>query len=111
MPYKVYWRTVNDFIDTTATTTTTHVDAFQQKLVLHSGSNYVSGAPVPLKDFGFVKVIRIKANPENNRPRFLGDYTHANYSRLYLYVVANNVGSPNMLNPIEIDYIKLVPVF
>jgi len=111
MPYKVYWRTVNDFIDTTATTTTTHVDAFQQKLVLHSGSNYVSGAPAPLKDFGFVKVIRIKANTENNRLRLLGDYTHANYSRLYLYVVANNVASPNMLNPIEIDYIKLVPVF
>jgi hypothetical protein len=111
MPYKIYWRTVNDFIDTLTTTTSSHVDAFQQKLVVHSVSNFLNGAPAPLKDFGYVKVIRIKTNTEENRLRYLGDYTHANYTRLYLYVVANNVASPNMLNPIELDYIKLVPVF
>jgi hypothetical protein len=115
MTYRVYWRAVNDFVDTTSTTATSNVAAFQQKLVLESRNTYVPitpppGAPLP-RDFGYVKVNRIKANPANNGLRLLGTYSHANYRLLYLFVVANNVTTPNTLNPIEVDYIKLVPVF
>lgn len=115
MSYKVYWRTVNDFVDTTFTNTTTnppyaHLDAFQQKLVLDLKSLYVSGAPAPQKDFGYVKVNALKADPANNRLKYLGDYKLDNYRSLYLFVIAGSAASPNTLNPIEIDYIKLVPI-
>jgi hypothetical protein len=106
MTYKVYWRTVNDFVDTVANPT-----AFQEKLMASLASSViVTGAPTPLKDFGYVKVNYIKANPELNAPKYLGDLAFANYDRLYLFVVANN-STTDALNPIEIDYIKLVPVF
>jgi hypothetical protein len=112
MTYKVYWRAVNDFVDTTFTGTDAHLDAFQQKLVLDSRSSYASGTPSPgaLKDFGYVKVNRIKTDGEGQGLRLLGEYTHTDYRRLYLFVVANN-STDNRLNAIEIDYIKLVPVF
>jgi hypothetical protein len=110
MQYKVYWRTVNDFVDTTVITPTSFLNAFQQKVVLDFRSTYIS-SPAPIKDFGYAKVLRIKPNPDDNRIKYLGDYTHANYKYLYLYVVANNVASPAELNAIEVDYIELVPVF
>jgi hypothetical protein len=116
MTYKVYWHTVNDFIDTTYTGATTavdaHVDAFQQKLVFDLRSSYALGTPSPgsLKDFGYVKVNRLKTDGAKQGYKLLGEYTHANYRRLYLFLVANN-STDNRLNPIEMDYIKLVPVF
>ncbi len=111
--YKVYWKALNDFVDTTFTGTGGHLDAFQQKLVLDSRSTYAAGVPSPgaLKDFGYVKVNRRRLDPVNNGIRLLGTYTHSDYKRLYLYIVSSNVTTPNTMNAIEVDYIKLVPVF
>jgi uncharacterized surface protein with fasciclin (FAS1) repeats len=113
MSYKVYWRTVNDFVDTTVVA---NAAAFQQKLAIDLKNTFVPlplppGVPAPKKDFGYVKVNAIKASPANNRLRYLGDYKHDNYRSMYLFVVSNNVTTPNTLNPIEVDYIKLVPIF
>jgi uncharacterized surface protein with fasciclin (FAS1) repeats len=110
--YKVYMRRLNDFVDTTFTGTDAHLDAFQEKLVLESRPTYTLGTPSPgaLKDFGYAKVNRIKTTPESQGYKYLGEYTHTDYKRLYLFVVANN-STDNRLNAIEVDYIKLVPVF
>jgi uncharacterized surface protein with fasciclin (FAS1) repeats len=119
--YKVYWRAVNDFVDTTYTNPSgdppyANVAAFQQKLAFELKNVFVPlprpvGTADPKKDFGYVKVNRIKGNPDNNRLKYLGDYKHDNLRSLYLFVISNNVTSPHGANPIEIDYIKLVPVF
>lgn len=110
--YKVFIKAANDWIDTTFTGTDAHLSAFQQKVVLDSRETYVLGVPSPgaLKDFGYQKVNRLKPDLSNLRELYLGDYTHANYKRLFVFVVADNTAN-NQLNAIEVDYIKLVPVF
>jgi uncharacterized surface protein with fasciclin (FAS1) repeats len=112
MTYKVYWRAINDFVDTTFTSAGNNapyanVAAFQQKVVFDFKSTYV---PSSGTDLGFDKVHRIKGDPDLIGVKLVGDYNHVNYRSVYLFVIANNVGAPPGMNPIVIDYIKLVPV-
>jgi hypothetical protein len=115
LTYEVYWRAVNDFVDTTVTA---NLNFFQQKLMIDSKlpafSNSANVIPTgPLKDFGYKKVRAIKGDASVNVPAYLGDYTHAGvYSKpLYLFVIADTPTTPRDATAIEIDYIKLVPVF
>jgi hypothetical protein len=113
MTYKVYWRAINDFVDTTFTsagnnTPYANVAAFQQKLVVDFKNTYV---PTFFKrDFGYIKVNGIKGDPDMIGLKLLGNYEHENYRLIYLFVVASNSAAPPGMNPIVIDYIKLVPV-
>ena len=66
---------------------------------------------LPGKDFGYVRVTRIKADPAQNGRNYLGDYTQPHYHRdVNIFVVADN-STDRLLNPIVVDYIELVPIF
>lgn len=84
--YHVYWRAVNDW------TTASH----QQRLMI--------GSPTA-NTFPYVTV-----TPSNFDEIYLGDYTVDKFGYINLYLVSAN-SSNNALNPLVLDYIKLVPVF
>jgi hypothetical protein len=118
-PYKVYWRAVNDWIDTVTTVAgVSNTAAFRQKMIIDSrialtfsGANVTPAVALPGKDFGYVRVNRVKPDPMQNGRNFLGEYTQPHYYRpVNIFVVADN-STDRLLNPLVIDYIELVPVF
>jgi uncharacterized surface protein with fasciclin (FAS1) repeats len=119
VPYKVYWRAVNDWIDTVTTVAgVSNTAAFRQKMIIDSrpaltfsGANVTPAVALPGKDFGYVRVNRVKPDPTKNGRNFLGDYTQPYYRRpVNIFIVADN-STDRLLNAVVIDYIELVPVF
>jgi len=87
--YKIYWRAVNDFIAT----------PFDQKLALKN----------PTATTFPYKTVPPATDPQNTGEVLIGEYTANRYGYIDLYLVAAN-STNNTLNPLVLDYLKLVPV-
>jgi uncharacterized surface protein with fasciclin (FAS1) repeats len=89
--YKVYWRVVNEFQDA----------AVRQRLGMGRLQlpNNTFTTLFPFQDFART------TNPAGVKEVYVGDYTLDQYGPLALGMLANGTG------PLELDYIKLVPVY
>jgi uncharacterized surface protein with fasciclin (FAS1) repeats len=95
LPYKVYWRAVNDF----------QSGNFTQKLAINADSIKAVQATTYHGDtlVNFKTIV-----PNNYSEVLLGQTTIRQYGQIRLFVAANATITNN---PIVLDYIKLIPVF
>jgi uncharacterized surface protein with fasciclin (FAS1) repeats len=87
--YKVYWRAVNDFQDA----------AFTQRLAIGLPLNHVFPFMYP-----FLNMPRT-TDPASVGEVLLGEYTFDQFGTQFIGLLANGT------TPVELDYIKLVPVY
>lgn len=92
--YKVYWVAVNDPLMVNLTAALIQPTNFSQRLAMGArGTNFLPLTPAT----GLV------VTPNNFNEVFVGDYTHAAYGTLNMFLTANGT------TPLTLDYIKLVP--
>lgn len=92
--YKVYWVAVNDTVVVNLTAAPIPPANFSQRLAMGvRGANFLPTTPAT----------GIVVAPNNYNEVYVGDYTHAAYGKLDLFLTANGT------SPLTLDYIKLVP--
>ena len=112
LTYQVYWRAVNDFQSSSFTQKLAIVpDSLTpgRKLVdisAVSGMNYIRATQY--RGDTLVKMKTVQPNIFSEV--LLGKLTNPQYSRLWIYLAANEINSGSYNDPIVLDYIKLVPV-